>query len=74
MICTHILHCLALIGTDDLKMLFEIDTFHLVTPLDPYEGDIYNEPMDEYAQSPTIENVYKITRCMEDYTNPTTDR
>jgi hypothetical protein len=54
-------------------MLFEIDTFHVVTPLDPYEGDRYNEPVDEYAQSSIIENVYKITRCMEDYTNPTTD-
>jgi hypothetical protein len=30
--------------------------------------------MDEDAWSLVIENIYKITRCREDYINPTTDR
>jgi hypothetical protein len=43
------------------QMSFETDTLCMVTPLDPYEGDIYNEPVDEDAQSSAIENIYKIT-------------
>jgi len=31
------------------KMSFEIDTVVMVTPLDPYEGDNYNELVDEDA-------------------------
>jgi hypothetical protein len=31
------------------KMSFEIDTLHMITPLDPNEGDKYNEPVDEDA-------------------------
>jgi hypothetical protein len=30
-------------------MSFEIDTLCMVAPLDPYEGDRYNELMDEDA-------------------------
>jgi hypothetical protein len=45
----------------------------MVASLDPYEGDQYNEPMDEDAQSSVIENTYKITKRREDYVNPTTD-
>jgi hypothetical protein len=52
------------------KMSFEIDTLCMVTPLDPYESDRYNEPMDEDVQISVIENIYNITGCWEDYTNP----
>jgi hypothetical protein len=55
------------------NMSFEIDTLHMVAPLDPYEGNQYNEPVDEDAHSSVIENIYKITRCKEDYINPTID-
>jgi hypothetical protein len=54
-------------------MSFEMDTLCTVTLLDPYEGDIYNEPIDEDAQSFVIENIYKITKHMEDNINPTTN-
>jgi hypothetical protein len=54
-------------------MSFETDTMHMVVPLDPYEGNRYNEPMDEDAWSLVIENIYKIMGCREDYINPTTD-
>jgi hypothetical protein len=54
-------------------MSFEIDTMHVVMPLDPYEGDWYNEPMDEDAWRSIIENIYKITGCREDYINPITN-
>jgi hypothetical protein len=54
------------------KMPFETDTLCVVVPLDPYEGDRYNDPVDEDAQSSVIENIYKITRHREDYINPTT--
>jgi hypothetical protein len=32
----------------------------------------YNEPTNEYAYRSIIENTYNITRCKEDYVNPTT--
>jgi hypothetical protein len=31
------------------QMSFEIDTLHIIVPLYPNEGDIYNEPMNEDA-------------------------
>jgi hypothetical protein len=55
------------------QMSFEIDTLRVITPLDPNEGDIYNEPMNEDAQSSIIENIYKIMGHREDYINPTMD-
>jgi hypothetical protein len=51
-------------------MFFEIDTLSVVTLLDPYEGDRYNEPVDEDAWSSGIENIYKVTWRREDYINP----
>jgi hypothetical protein len=39
-------------------------------PLDPNEGDMYNENVNEDAQSSTIENLYNIMGCKEDYVNP----
>jgi hypothetical protein len=41
--------------------------------LDPYEGNHYNEPVDEDAQSSRVENIYKVTGHREDYINPTID-
>jgi hypothetical protein len=63
----------AVLNLKKRQMSFETDTLRMVTPLDPYEGDIYNEPVDEDAWSSTIENIYKITGYREDYINPTTD-
>jgi hypothetical protein len=33
------------------QMSFETDTLHVIAPLDPNEGDRYNDPMNEDAQS-----------------------
>jgi hypothetical protein len=30
-------------------MSFERDTLRLIAPLNPYEGDMYNEPVNEDA-------------------------
>lgn len=46
---------------------FDIDTFLIIAPLYP------NEPMNEDVQSSTIENIYNITRCKENYVNKTTN-
>jgi hypothetical protein len=54
-------------------MSFEIDTLHVVSPLDPYEGYRYNDPINEEAWILVIKNIYKITRCNDDYINPTVD-
>jgi hypothetical protein len=54
------------------KMYFEMDTLCDV-PLDLNEGDRYNEPVNEDAQSSIIENIYQITGHREDYINPTVD-
>jgi hypothetical protein len=51
----------AVLNLKKRQMSFETDTLHVVMPLDPYEGDRYNEPMDEDAWSSVIENIYKIT-------------
>jgi hypothetical protein len=45
----------------------------VIAPLDPYEGDIYNEMIDEDVQSSIIENIYNIMGCREYYFNPTTN-
>jgi hypothetical protein len=52
------------------QMSFDNDTYAWLVPLDPYGGDCYNEPVDEDAQSSTIENIYKVMGCREDYINP----
>ena len=48
-------------------------TLRMIAPLYLNEGDNYNEPMNEDAQSSIIENIYPITGHIEDYINPTTD-
>jgi hypothetical protein len=53
-------------------MLFETNILCMVSSLDIYEGERYNEPVDEDAWRSTIENIYRITRHLEDYINPTT--
>jgi hypothetical protein len=54
-------------------MSFETDTLCVVAPLDPYEGDHYNELVDEDVWSLRVENIYKVTGHREDYINPTID-
>ena len=44
-------------------MSFETDTLHVITTLDPNEGDIYNEMVNEDARSYVIKNIYNITWC-----------
>jgi hypothetical protein len=36
--------------SEEMKMSFEIDTLCIIAPLDPNEGDRYNEPVNEDAQ------------------------
>jgi hypothetical protein len=31
------------------QMIFDKETLHVIEPLDPYEGDKYNEPVNEDA-------------------------
>jgi hypothetical protein len=56
----------AVLNLKKRHMSFEIDTLCVVTPLDPYEGDRYNEPVDEDVWRSVIENIYKITDHRED--------
>ena len=49
---------------------FKTNSLCVITPLDPNEGDKYNELVHEDAQILVIENIYKIIRCREDYVNP----
>jgi hypothetical protein len=55
------------------QISFEVGTLCVVTSLDPYEGDHYNDPIDEDAQSSIIENIYKVMGRKYDYINPTTE-
>jgi hypothetical protein len=55
------------------QISFEIDTVCMVAPVDHYEGDRYNDTMDEYGWRSTIENIYNIIGYRDDYINPTID-
>ena len=37
------------------KILFEAHTLHVIVPLDSYEGDKYNKPINKDSQSSIIE-------------------
>jgi hypothetical protein len=50
-------------------MSFETDTLCMIVPVDPNEGERYNESMDEDERSFVNENIYKIIGCREDYIN-----
>jgi hypothetical protein len=65
-------HNYPLLNLKKRQMLVETDTLHMVSPLDPNEGDRYNEPVDEYVHIFVTENVYKIIGCKEDDINTTT--
>jgi hypothetical protein len=43
----------------------------VIAPLDPNEGDRYNDPMDEDVQISSQRNIHH--RCKEYYVNPTVD-
>jgi hypothetical protein len=63
----------AVLNLKKSHMSFEIDTLRVVAPLDLYEGDWYNEPVDEDAQRLGVENIYKVMGHMEDYINSIAD-
>lgn len=63
----------AMLNMKKRQMSFETDILRMITPLDPDEGDIYNELVDEGARSFVIENIYKIPGRREDNINPTAD-
>jgi hypothetical protein len=54
-------------------MSFETNTLRVITLLDPNEGDMYNDLVDEDAWIFIINNIYNITRHGEDYVTPTID-
>jgi hypothetical protein len=39
----------AVLNLKKRQMSFETDTLHVITPLNPNEGDRYNDPFDENA-------------------------
>ena len=48
----------------DLKkicMTFEGDGLRVITPLDPYEGQRYTDPIREEDHTYELENIYKLT-------------
>jgi hypothetical protein len=62
----------AVLNLKKRHMSFETNTLLVIAPLDLNEGDKYNQPLDEDAQSFIIENIYNIIKRREDYINPTT--
>jgi len=64
----------AVLNSKKHQMSFENDTLCVVVPLDPYEINHYNDPVDDDSQSSIIENIYKVKGNREDYINPTADR
>jgi hypothetical protein len=78
-------HYTALLGIDwafnnstmvDLKkriMMFEGYGLRVIAPLDPDEGQRYNEPIREEDREYELENIYKLTVIQQDYINPMVD-
>jgi hypothetical protein len=63
-------------STVDLKkrhMKFERDGLRVISPLDPYEGQRYIEPIREEYHTYELENIYKLIARQQDYINPTAD-
>jgi hypothetical protein len=74
------LHCLGIdwafnnSNVVDLKkrhMNFEKYGLRVITPLDPYEGQWYTEPIIEEDHAYALENIYNLTTRQQDYINPT---
>jgi hypothetical protein len=63
----------AVLNLKKMHISFETDTLCVVVPLDPYEGDCYNETIYEDAQRSGIENILKVMGSREDYINPSVD-
>jgi hypothetical protein len=55
------------------NMSFETNTLRLIVPLDPNEGNRYNDLVNEDAESSIIKKIYNITRCKQDYVSPIVD-
>jgi hypothetical protein len=53
------------------RMTFERDGLRVISPLDPYEDQIYIEPIREEDHAYEWENIYKLTARQHDYINPT---
>jgi hypothetical protein len=50
-------------------MSFDMDTSHMISPLDPTNHDRYNELVNEDVKISIIDNIYNITWNKEDYLN-----
>jgi hypothetical protein len=55
------------------RMTFEGYGLRVISPLDPYEGPWYTEPIKEEDYAYEMENIYKLTARQQDYINPTID-
>ena len=52
---------------------FEDEEMRVVSPIDPFEGQIYIEPIYNEGQGDYLDQIYNVTTMQEDYINTTID-
>ena len=52
---------------------FEDEEMRVVSPIDPFEGQRYIDPVYNEGQGDYLDQIYNVTAMQEDYTNPTAD-
>ena len=52
---------------------FEDEEMRVVSPIDPFEGQRYVEPVYNEGQDDYIDHIYNVKAMQEDYTSPTAD-
>ena len=52
---------------------FEDKEMRVVSPIDPFEGQRYIEPVYNEGQGYYLNHIYNVTAMQEDYTSPTVD-
>ena len=52
---------------------FEDEEMRVVSPIDPFEGQRYVEPVYNEGQVDYLDQIYNVTAMHEDHISPTTD-
>ena len=60
-----------IINFKKMILSFKDEEMRVVSPIDPFEGQRYVEPVYNEGQGDCLDQIYNVTAMQEDYTNPT---
>ena len=63
----------AVIDLKRRQMTFEDAQIQVITPLDPYQGPRYIEPLRAEEEAHNMDSLYQMTANQNDYINPTAE-